>query len=824
MRKQLGLGLCLVLLATAGCGRDKEQAGTKNTDKELVALEKWNQISLGNTEMVSWIEEIADTGKYLVGKSNFQTGEETIYLYKEQNGSLDQGTEVQFPDETYYYGQCHVAKDGKTIYFSAMPASMANDAETMWQQMKIYSGILEGNQVSQMEEVQELNEKGKILGEVTEDGTLLYLSALMEKEDFSIQVHAAKKDKDDYQIKEVQPVTNVAWEDISVVCEANDGDEKCLLAAIRGENGFVETILKGKWEGDKMVDLEEIILPDGMDGNIYWVSCSTDGEMVYFMCYNQDTQTSNVYRISTETLCRNKVEEEAYQECSFDAYDNVTFPLELRNKGNMQKKEGVYYEIFVRSFADSDGDGIGDLNGITEKLDYLKDLGVDGIWLTPILESPSYHGYDVTDYKKIKEEYGTEEDLKQLIKEAHKRKIKVIMDFVINHTSSEHPWFQSALSDEDSVYKNYYRWTKKADTADCNPYAKSPWNTRVWHKAEDAYYYGIFDASMPDLNYNNQEVREEIKEAAKKWLNLGLDGFRLDAALHIYGTHEFEQMKDSNAANMQWWNEFAKACEEVDPNVYLVGEAWDEADPLAQYTQPFDTKFNFTFAQDLVEAVKKEQAMAETSDTGLADRLKEIEEAYEKESGGDYLDGVFATNHDQDRVMSQVKEEAKAKLIANVYLTLPGNPFIYYGEELGMYGEGEDENKREPFLWSKSGKMGDTTWEADAQNENVLSVEEQKKQSDSMYWHYKNLLKLRKEHTALQQGAYEVYDTGNTEILGFYRKDEQEKLLVLHNFSGETVTMDCSMEKGWKVIYGSKQKDAKKVRLEAFESVILQVE
>lgn len=283
-------------------------------------------------------------------------------------------------------------------------------------------------------------------------------------------------------------------------------------------------------------------------------------------------------------------------------------------------------------------------------------------------------------------------------------------------------------------------------------------------------------------------------------------------------------MKDSDAVNMQWWNEFARACEEIDPAVYLVGEAWDESDPLAQYTQPFDTKINFTFAQDLVEAVKREQAIAESYDTGLADCLKEIEDAYEKESGGAYLDGMFATNHDQDRVMSQVKDEAKAKLIANVYLTLPGNPFIYYGEELGMYGEGEDENKREPFLWSESGNKGDTTWEEDRQNDEVPSLEEQKKQSDSMYWHYKKLLKLRKEHSALQQGQYEVYDTSNTEILGFYRKNKQEKLLVLHNFSGETVTMDCSMEGGGKVIYGSKQKDTKKVRLEAFESVILQVE
>lgn len=186
----------------------------------------------------------------------------------------------------------------------------------------------------------------------------------------------------------------------------------------------------------------------------------------------------------------------------------------------------VYYEIFVRSFADSDGDGIGDLNGVTEKLDYLKELGIDGIWFMPITASDTYHGYSVTDYMAVNPDYGTEDDLKRLLDEAHSRDMKVIMDLVINHTSINHPWFQAAKSDENSEYRDYYRWVYKTDKKDCNHLLdKSSWGDMVWHQEGDFYYYGVFGADMPDLNYNNPDVRQAAKDAAGHWLELGLDGF-----------------------------------------------------------------------------------------------------------------------------------------------------------------------------------------------------------------------------------------------------------------------------------------------------------
>ena len=242
-----------------------------------------------------------------------------------------------------------------------------------------------------------------------------------------------------------------------------------------------------------------------------------------------------------------KDNDEPYAEGTYssDAYDVAEFTAEPRKKTDEEGNRGVYYEIFVRSFADSDGDGIGDLNGVTEKLDYLKELGIDGIWLMPITASDTYHGYSVTDYMAVNPDYGTEDDLKRLLDEAHSRDMKVIMDLVINHTSINHPWFQAAKSDENSEYRDYYRWVYKTDKKDCNHLLdKSSWGDMVWHQEGDFYYYGVFGADMPDLNYNNPDVRQAAKDAAGHWLELGLDGFRMDAAVHIYGAHEFKQQEE----------------------------------------------------------------------------------------------------------------------------------------------------------------------------------------------------------------------------------------------------------------------------------------
>ncbi|MDE6233287.1 MAG: leucine-rich repeat protein [Lachnospiraceae bacterium] len=485
-------------------------------------------------------------------------------------------------------------------------------------------------------------------------------------------------------------------------------------------------------------------------------------------------------------------------------YNKASFELKLRNKTDMSAKQGVYYEIFVRSFADSDGDGIGDFNGVTAKLDYLKELGIEGIWLMPVNASPSYHGYDVTDYMTLNGEYGTEEEFKNMLSEAHKRGIKVIMDFVINHTSNSHPWFESAISDVHSPYRDYYRFVSRYDTDNYSEFDMSPWGSDVWQRAGDYYYYSAFYGFMPDLNYNNPKVREEIKNAAGKWLNMGIDGFRLDAAMHIYGDYEFRQMTDKERldANIQWWNEFASYCETINPDVYLVGEAWQNDEVLAEYVQPFDTKFNFAFEQNMMSSVQEGKAVLQDG-TSLAQSLQNILDEYGKKDTK-YLDGIFGTNHDQNRIMSQVEGNAdKARLVANIYMTLPGNPYIYYGEELGMYGSGDDENKRTPFIWSSDKSDMMTSWEADSQNGSVSPFNVQKTDENSMYNYYKKMIELRKSHKALTSGSYKAVSSGNDDVMAYIREYDGEKLIVIHNLSSESVTINLEEKNGGKVVFSN---------------------
>ncbi len=243
------------------------------------------------------------------------------------------------------------------------------------------------------------------------------------------------------------------------------------------------------------------------------------------------------------------------------------------------KKDGlIFYEVFVRSFYDSNGDGIGDINGLAEKLPYIKSLGVNAIWLMPIFESPSYHGYDVTNYYKVNPDYGTNEDFVNFIKKAHKMGIKVIIDMMINHTSSKHPWFIEASSNKNSKYRNYYIWA----TPNTNLDEPSELGTRQWYKKGDSYYNAIFWSEMPDLNFDNKAVREEMKKIAKFWLEKGVDGFRLDAAKHIY---PLSREKDT----LLWWEEYAKFCRSIKKDVYLVAEVWDSPQRIAQYAKIFDS-------------------------------------------------------------------------------------------------------------------------------------------------------------------------------------------------------------------------------------------
>lgn len=449
---------------------------------------------------------------------------------------------------------------------------------------------------------------------------------------------------------------------------------------------------------------------------------------------------------------------------------------------------GVYYEIFVRSFYDTDGDGIGDLKGVTAKLDYLKELGITGIWLMPINASPSYHGYDTTDYYAINPEYGTLGDLKRLLEEAHNRGINVIMDLVVNHTSKEHPWFKEALENEDSPYRSWYTFAKPEEQTR----ADGAVGGDPWHRYGSLNYLGVFWEGMPDLNFDEPKVREEMIKIGQYWLEQGLDGFRLDAAKHIYGDFaSTATTPEIQAKNKAWWQEFRAGMTQAKPDAYLIGEVWDSLTVIAPYfDQALDSAFHFDLAGRLLSAAGSEQ------DADLAFSLGRAYGVYEKSSGGNFVDAPFLSNHDQNRVMTALNGNIDhAKMAAAMLLTLPGTPYLYYGEELGMKGAKPDEHIREPMLWySSAGGKGQTIWEKARYNTGVdqVSVEAQLPDEASLLNHYRKLIRWRNEQPALRDGSIAEFklQPANSKLSVYIRATASERVLVMHNLSGKEQTAD----------------------------------
>ena len=327
-------------------------------------------------------------------------------------------------------------------------------------------------------------------------------------------------------------------------------------------------------------------------------------------------------------------------EAEFSPRDIVApFPAEYPADELKQWNDRVYYQIFVRSFYDSDGDGIGDLRGVIQKLDYLndgdsssnEDLGVTGIWLMPINESPSYHGYDVLDYYSIHSEYGSLGDFRELLAEAGKRGIRVIIDLVLNHTSSEHPWFLAAKQG-DPQYRDYYIWE------DTNPATIGPWGQRVWHAAGDGgYYYGLFWEGMPDLNYWNPALTEEMNEIVRFWLeDVGVHGFRLDAIMYL---REEGDILMNSSGNHEWFQLFHEYYKGINPEAFTIGEVWTDSREVVRYVgNEVDTAFDFDLAEAMLNAADR------ASNNSLINQQEKVISLYPE---GQY--GRFLSNHDQRR-------------------------------------------------------------------------------------------------------------------------------------------------------------------------------
>jgi alpha-amylase len=445
--------------------------------------------------------------------------------------------------------------------------------------------------------------------------------------------------------------------------------------------------------------------------------------------------------------------------------------------------ERVWYLLFVRSFYDSDGDGIGDIQGVIEKLDYLNDgnpettddLGITGIWLMPIMEAESYHGYDTLDYRTVEQDYGTNEDFQQLMEEAHARGIRIVIDLVLNHTSDVHPWFQASVAG-DETYSDWYVWE------DENPGYLGPWGQNVWYSnaARDAFYYAVFWSRMPDLNHENPAVTEEIYDIGRFWIEeMGADGFRLDAIRYLTEPVINDRPILADAPdNRAYLAEFSAYIHSIKPDAYLVGEVLLETpNTIARYTNEnaVDQAWDFALASSIITAA----TTGEKRD--VERRLNTAILTYEP---GDFA--TLTTNHDMPRLLTTLAGNIDAnRVAANLLLTMPGTPYIYYGEEIGIMGGKPDELIRRPMQWDTTPVTGSfttgTPWEPLDENFATSTVAEQTDDPNSLLSHYRNLIHLRNVHPALQYGETILVDSSYRAAWGYLRYTDDETLLVVHN-------------------------------------------
>lgn len=443
---------------------------------------------------------------------------------------------------------------------------------------------------------------------------------------------------------------------------------------------------------------------------------------------------------------------------------------------------GTCYEVFVRSFYDSNGDGVGDLRGLIQKLDYINDgnptssrsLGASCIWLMPVAASPSYHGYDVSDYYRVEPAYGTNDDFKRLVAEAHRRGIAILVDMVLNHSSSEHPAFQAALRDTTSPFRAWYRFAPA-------PLGKGPWGSDAWHKSpiRNEYYYGPFWSGMPDLDYHSPAVREEAKKIAAFWLrDMGADGFRLDAIPYLVedgaclmgcpGTHAF-------------LHEYAAYISSIAPAAYTVGEAWGNIDAvLPYYPDQLTSYFGFELADSLVAAVRR------GSTGGMLAGYLRLQDTLPG-----YRWSPFLSNHDGTRVMTLLGGDiARAKVAATLLLTLPGLPFVYYGEEIGMSGDKPDPRLRTPMQWTDGHAGGFTTgtpWEALQPDTQAINVATEGADPSSLLNLYRRLIRLRSSNEAVATGRLVPLIAGRTDVVAYLRRAGDKAVLVVANLSAAPV-------------------------------------
>ena len=458
----------------------------------------------------------------------------------------------------------------------------------------------------------------------------------------------------------------------------------------------------------------------------------------------------------------------------------------------------TFYEIFVYSFCDSDGDGIGDLNGVTSKLDYLQNLGITGIWFMPIHPSQSYHKYDVRDYYDIDPQYGTLADFETLLAECQKRDIHVIIDLVLNHTGDDHQWFLTACdylrslpadaepNVEECKYVDYYYFFREAGPNR--------------HEVGNGWYYeGMFSPDMPDLNLANEQVREEIKAIMQFWIDKGVAGFRLDAAKEFYSGSI-----SSNVEVLRWIQETATS---LKPDCYLVAEVWENFGTIKQYYDSGITSiFNFAFGNSNGKIAQVLRAAGTpTTVATYATALETADTGY-SEANPNYIDAPFLSNHDVGRIAGFVnRDKNKIKMAGAMNILMSGSCFIYYGEELGMPGSGNDPSKRAPMLWNEARNNGTTDLPPDCslpEEYPLGSLEVQENDDDSVFNYYRQVIALRNALPVISHGKTTCEVALNVGCVSAQRKTwGEESCIILMNIDEKGAEVDLSAYADWNVTW-----------------------
>ena len=546
-------------------------------------------------------------------------------------------------------------------------------------------------------------------------------------------------------------------------------------------------------------------------------------------------------------------------------------------------KEAVVYQIYPRSFCDSNGDGIGDLNGITSKLDYLKELGIDVIWLSPVYKSPNDdNGYDISDYEDIMTEFGTMDDFDKMLAAAHERGIKIVMDLVVNHTSDEHPWFVESRSSKDNEKRDYYIWKEGKDGKEPTNWG-SAFSGPAWKYDEktDMYYLHLFSVKQPDLNWENPKVRKEVFDMMTRWCEKGIDGFRMDVISLISKPEGYPDAKVVGlygdmgiCANGPKVHDYLKEMNEKvlsKFDIMTVGEtAGVTLEEAKKYANTDGSELNMVFQFEHMDLDGGEKFKWSTKPMPLVP-LKENLSKWQKGLDGVAWNSLYFCNHDQPRIVSRLGDESdayrelSAKCIATCLHMMQGTPYVYQGEELGMtntvfnsvddfrdlesvnaYRElvesglytDEDmfpkiahksrDNARTPMQWDASENAGFTTgkpWIAVNPNYKKINVADQLKREDSVFHYYQKLIRLRKENEIIVYGNYELLLPEDENIFAYKRTLDNQKLLVVCNFSKSEQKFDFSGYENAKALISNYNRDARKDGiLKPYEATVLLLE